>query len=177
MSAIKDPKTRETLKRRARVVQARSGLPWWLSWTIVAEAHLAGIPTSLGMALLETESGFRNVFGHDPTRAIPRSWMGQKVTEARYLVYKANRKRGLGMQGVGFGQLTWWETQDLADRNGGCWKASVNIRVSFRTLAARIKTYGYAIGVARYNGSGAAAANYSRTVRARARVWHARLTR
>jgi hypothetical protein len=126
---------------------------------------------ALGLALIQQESGFRNVFGHDPTSSIPRSWMGTLVTRAKYRVYRAARKLGRGMQGVGPGQLTWYETQDLADQRGGCWRREINIDVAIATLAARIRDYGYADGIRRYNGSGPAAERYSREVRARAAAW------
>ncbi len=80
------------------------------------------------------------------------------------------------MQGVGPAQLTWYETQDYADAHGGCWVPRVNIRVAFQTLAENIKRYGYATGIERYNGSGAAAQQYSRDVRAGQQHWYRVLT-
>lgn len=105
------------------------------SLRIIWEARRAGIPISLGFAMVEKESDFRNVFGHDPTSSIPRSWMGTKVTRKKYLHYRANRMRGLGMQGVGPTQLTWYEFQYQADRLGGCHIPRHNIRVGFGILA------------------------------------------
>lgn len=139
--------------------------------TIIQEARAAGLPISLGFALGEQESGFRNVFGHDPTTSIPESWKGTKVTKSKYAHYRANRARH-GMQGVGPCQLTWWATQDTADRLGGCWKPRINFRVAFRTLATNVKTYGQKDGIRRYNGSGPAADRYSQEVRAKAARWH-----
>jgi hypothetical protein len=75
------------------------------------------------------------------------------------------------MQGVGPGQLTWWETQDYADKRGGCHKREVNILVSIQTVAARIRDFGYVDGLRRYNGSGPAAVEYSREVRRKADRW------
>ena len=153
-----------------RAAQSGAGFPL----TIVKECRRHNLPVSLGFALIEQESNFRNVFGHDPTIFIGAG----TVTRANYTAYKARRvaSRNRSMQGVGPAQLTWWETQDLADQLGGCWKPTVNIRVGVMTLAARIKRHGYAAGIARYNGAGPAAEAYSRSVRARAQKWHDRLT-
>lgn len=157
-------------KRDAELrAKARShGAHWAL--TIIREARRAGLPISLGFALVEQESNFRNVFGHDPVRN--PSPKGGRVTRLRYLRYRRWRRQGLGMQGVGPCQLTWWATQDAADRIGGCWKPECNIRVAFQTLAAQIRAHGYSLGCARYNGSGPAAARYSRELRAKASRWH-----
>ena len=96
-------------------------------WTVV-EARRVGLPLSYALAFLEKESSGRdrdgslkiglNLFGSDPVRNPVK---GGFVTQKRYRDYVAGRKRGLGMQGVGPLQLTWWEFQDMADREGGCW--------------------------------------------------------
>lgn len=148
----------------------------------IAEARNAGLDLAYACALLEKESGGgANVFGHDrdsqgryifPARdgAVP-------VTEELYREYK--RRRGPagkgGMQGVGPTQLTWWEFQDEADREGGCWKPAVNMRVGFRRLASLMRQHGEADGARRYNGTGAAAERYSVDLRAKASAWRARL--
>src|SRR5262245_30978847 len=98
-----------SLARRARRWGARYSL------RIVREARRAGLPISLGFALIEQESGFRNVFGHDPTIFTGAG----TVTRQKYRAYKAARGT-TRMQGVGPAQLTWWQFQDQADRLGGC---------------------------------------------------------
>ena len=82
---------------------------------IALEATAYDIWPSVLCAVIEQETGMRNVYGHDPVR-----WpqvRGGDVTRLNYLRYKTLRKRGFGMQGVGPGQLTWWEYQDEADRS------------------------------------------------------------
>jgi soluble lytic murein transglycosylase-like protein len=138
---------------------------------IVLEARRVGIPVSLGFALVEQESGFRNVFGHDPTIYVGAG----TVTKAKYLGYRRLRGRSK-MQGVGPCQLTWWAYQDEADRRGGCWVPKHNIAVGFEILADHIQRYGRFSGIARYNGSGAHATLYARRVLDRAERWHDRLT-
>ncbi len=143
------------------------------SLRIIWEARRAGISISLAFALVEQESGFRNVFGHDPVKNPVK---GGKVTKKRYLEYRRYRKLGLGMQGVGLTQPTWYTYQDAADRLGGCWVPKNQLRVCFRVLGGLIRQHGYAKGIERYNGAGPMARRYSVQVRARARKWHHRFT-
>lgn len=149
------------------------------SLRIVWEARCAGIPVELGFALIEQESGFRNVWGGDPAPNGGTTGLQFKpVTRDRYLAYKKARgaKGEGGMQGVGPAQLTWFEFQDDADRLGGCHVPRHNIRVAFARLSALIRLHGHAKGIARYNGSGPAAERYSREVRAKQDRWQDRLT-
>jgi hypothetical protein len=157
-----------TLARRARAYGMQNSL------RIILEARRVKLPVSLALALFEQESGGRNVFGHDPTIFTGAG----TVTKAKYAAYKRQRGpsgRG-GMQGVGPGQLTWWATQDAADRLGGCWKPKYNIRVALQTLASNIAAHGYVDGIMAYNGSGPAAVAYSASVRSLAARWHRRLS-
>lgn len=138
------------------------------------EAVRTGLSLPLACALLDQESGGgTNVFGHDPTICV--GW--GSVTWLKYATYKA-RRRASGnrlMQGVGPCQLTWWSTQDEADREGGCWRPRFNMRVGFRHLVYSIRRYGEHAGIAAYNGSGPAAQHYADSVLARERIWKARL--
>ena len=141
---------------------------------VVEEARRAGLRLALACALLEKESGGgRNVFGHDPTIFVGAG----EVTRAKYREYKKRRvaSGNRQMQGVGPCQLTWWEFQDTADREGGCWRPEVNMRVGFRHLVALINQHGEADGARRYNGSGDAAEAYSRDLLAKAKIWDAKL--
>ena len=146
--------------------------------TIVArEAGRAGLPVALACAVLEKETGFRNVFGHDAVRNPIKSPPGGllAVTEDNYRQYLAHRRRGLGNQGVGPMQLTSPSLQDRADQLGGCWKPGPNIRVGLEFLAGNIRRLGLRGGVVAYNGSGPAAQRYGDDVLAAARRWDARL--
>lgn len=141
------------------------------SLRIIWEARRAGIPISLAFALIEQESGFRNVFGHDPT-----IFQGAgEVTKAKYLAYKKQRGH-TRMQGIGPGQLTWWQLQDQADKAGGAWKPKYNMRVAFEHLASLQHHMGRHKGLVAYNGTGPAAEKYARSVEARAERWHRILT-
>ena len=155
-------------------VAVKFGVRRALAEIIVDEARRVHLPISLAFALCEQESNFRNVFGHDPTIFVGAG----DVTTVKYRQYKVKRVASGNrlMQGVGVCQLTWWETQDQADHAGGCQHSRFNIRTGFNTLAARIRVFGYVKGIERYNGAGPAAVAYSRSVRARADKWHARLS-
>ena len=124
---------------------------------IVREARRHGVPVSLVCAVLEVETGFQNVFGHDkvrnPVKSPPRGLLF--VTEARYRQYLKFRNQGLGNQGVGPMQLTSPGLQDRADKLGGCWKVDPNIRVGVEYLAGNIQRLGLRRGVIAYNGGAA----------------------
>lgn len=141
------------------------------SLRIIMEARRAGLPVSLAFALIEQESRFQNVFGHDA--GMPFAGAGA-VTKAKYLAYK--RQRGPsgkgGMQGVGPAQLTYYAFQDRADKLGGAWVARHNIRVAFEDLAAQIKAHGKHAGIRAYNGTGPDAEHYANTVQTREARWH-----
>jgi hypothetical protein len=140
----------------------------------IAEAQRAGLRLALACAVLDKETGGgHNVFGHDPTIFVGAG----KVTKAKYTAYKKQRvaSGNRHMQGVGAMQLTWYELQDEADREGGCWRPDANMRIGFRHLAALIKSNGEAVGVRMYNGSGKAAEAYSADVLRRAAEWEKRL--
>lgn len=153
------------------------------SLRIIIECRRYNIPISLGFALVEKESGFRNVFGHDPTQSIPDRWKGTVVTKDKYKYYKSRRSR-YGMQGVGPTQLTWYEFQDRADKLGGCWSTRYNIRVGISILASYYHRYkkhhstreSVRLAGRDYNGSGSAADAYGNDLVKRFNKWHNRLT-
>jgi hypothetical protein len=137
---------------------------------VIHQAHAHGLSASLGLAVVEHESSFANVFGSDPVRS-PQI-QGGPVTRTRYLRYRFLRRRGFGMQGVGLTQLTWYSYQDDADAIGGCYKPEPQLRVGFRLLAALIAAHGEHDGLRRYNGAGGAAEQYANDVLAIRDRWH-----
>lgn len=135
----------------------------------VQEANRVGLDLASACAMLEKESAKgQNVFGSDGVRNPVK---GGTVTKARYLLYKKYRQQGLGMQGVGPTQLTYYSFQDEADALGGCWEPRYNMRVGFKLLADLIKQHGHQEGAARYNGVGAAAEAYGRDFVAKRAKW------
>jgi hypothetical protein len=142
---------------------------------LVREAQRSRVPLALACAIVEKETGFQNVYGHDPVRNPVKSPPGGllAVTHANYRDYLGHRRGGLGNQGVGPMQLTSPGLQDRADVLGGCWLPGPNIRVGLEFLAGNIKRLGLRPGVVAYNGSGPAAQRYAADVLARARAWEA----
>ncbi len=145
---------------------------------ILREAKRSKLPVSLVCAVIEKETHFRNVFGHDggprhtnPVKSPPRGLLA--VNEERYREYLRHRNLGRGQQGIGPMQLTSGDLQDRADRFGGCWRVGPNIRVGCEHLAAKIAARGLQGGVQAYNG--AAGNAYSTSVLALERAWRARL--
>src|SRR4051794_10226659 len=140
---------------------------------IVRESRRSGVQVSLICAVLEVETGFRNVFGHDgvrnPIKSPPNGLL--EVTPELYRKYLGFRRQGLGNQGVGPMQLTSPGLQDRADALGGCDKVGPNLRVGVEFLAANIKRLGLYHGVAAYNGSTA----YGDKVLPLEKAWRARI--
>jgi hypothetical protein len=145
------------------------------SWC--ARPGACACPIALACAILEKETGFRNVFGHDAVRNPVKSPPGGllAVTQENYGQYLHHRRQGLGNQGVGPMQLTSAFLQDRADQLGGCWQPGPNIRVGLEFLAGNIRRMGLRPGVVAYNGSGPAAQRYGDEVLARARLWEQHL--
>lgn len=142
---------------------------------IVAAAKRAGLSVPLACALVEQESSFRNVFGHD---AVANPIKGGRVTRERFLRYRAFREQGLGAQGVGLTQLTFPPFQDRADALGGCWKVRHQLRVGFEFLAESIERHGVRGGLSVYNAGSPAHAvglEYARKVLEREANWRAKL--
>ena len=139
---------------------------------IVEEAERAGVSLPLACALVEQESSFRNVFGHDAVRNPIRK--GSRVNRESYVRYRDFRDAGLGSQGVGLTQLTLAPFQDRADDLGGCWKVRNQLRVGYEFLADAIARHGVRRGLAVYNAgspSSAAGLDYASKVLTRRRRW------
>ena len=143
--------------------------------TVVLVATAVGLPIHFACALLEKESGGRNVFGHDGTSSIPDAWKGSVVTKAKYQEYLKNRAAH-GAQGVGPCQLTYPGYQDQADAAGGCWRPAANMRIGFGILKDHIQRYGIEAGAAAYNGAGPAAEAYGRDFVVKADAWKAKFS-
>lgn len=130
------------------------------------------------LAMLENESGGRNVFGADPGgNALPRRWFDQPVTRFRYTIYKLRRNMGFTPNGVGPCQLTDVSEQKAAERAGGCWKPLHNMQVGFDLLHRLQLQLGRGEGFRQYNGSGPAADAYAQRALERAATWHDRFTK
>lgn len=136
------------------------------------------------LAMLEMESGGRNVFGGDPWNseeypkgpALPDKWHDTDVNWIKYESYKHKREQGLQPNGVGPTQLTSVFLQVAADKKGGCDNPLPNMEVGFAYLHGLILRAGDPWAGARdYNGSGPAAESYANNFMLRAEAWERRL--
>jgi hypothetical protein len=144
----------------------------------VAAHNRIGLDLSDCLAMLENESGGRNIFGADPGGyALPRAWFDTTVTRAKYTVYKIRRNFGMTPNGVGPCQLTSTGLQKEAEHAGGCWKPRYNMEVGFEFLKQLQAEHGQQGGFAAYNGSGPAAEAYGERAMERAATWHSRFVK
>jgi hypothetical protein len=154
------------------------------SLRLVWEARDAGISVSLACALVEQESSFDNVFGHDHDVAHPERdnpVRGGGVTQARYRELRRFVANGFHSNGVGLTQLTSVGFLDAADAFGGAWKPKHQLRVGFRTVSDHIRHFGgdERKGLAAYNagpGNIAGGLDYADSVLELKGKWHTRLT-
>lgn len=143
---------------------------------IIEIASQVGLSLPVAVTLVQKESNGRNVWGSDGVSTGGAYVKGGPVTKQNYEAYKALRKAGrIGMQGVGPTQLTWWEFQDRADAQGGCWDYRTNLRVGFEILRDLQARYGTREGFRRYNGSGAAAEKYAADAMSKLSSWTSKL--
>lgn len=147
--------------------------------------RLAGVhdyPVSLGCALVEGESWFRNVFGCDWgsrwTNTPP--YCQVYVTKERVKRLIANVEDGGGQNGVGLTQLTDISLVYAAERLGGAHLMENQLAVGFDYLADLIETYGYYGGVGAYNagpgGRWSVRWTYTANLESRHNRWISRLT-
>lgn len=136
----------------------------------------AGLPFYVACALLEKESGGRNIYGHDAGGVFTRpSWLpAKRVTRRNWLVFR-HRVIDLGEQSNGIGpcQITSRGLLEEMERQGlKPWVVYDNMLFGFRLLASyhRPGDDWVAAGT-RYNGSRAYGLDLDRV----AGVWHRRL--
>lgn len=152
---------RDLLKvARARRAGARHALK------IAQEARRIGLPLDLAYALVEQESGFKNIFGCD--YGVGRTFCHEKVTKAKVQQLLTSSLAN----GVGLTQLTYKPFVQEAQREGGAHKPRYQLRVGFRILKDNIRRYGEWTGMARYNGSGSAANRYAVELAAKRSRWY-----
>ncbi len=135
---------------------------------ILAASAATQIPVAFLCAVLDVETSFSNVFGHDGVANPIKSPRGSNrpVTKDLYLQYKHFRDRGQGCQGVGPMQLTSKSFQDRADALGGCWLVGPNIRIGAEVIRECIAAAGGSVhgGFTRYNGASVYADNMLKVI-------------
>jgi hypothetical protein len=119
---------------------------------ILAEAAAAGLPPALALALVEQESGFRNIFGCDQGPRNTAPWCHQEVTRERVKALIHHVEHGGISNGVGLTQLTSIGFIRQAEAEGGAHKVDAQCRVGFRVLHDLIARHGQRVGIGAYNG-------------------------
>jgi hypothetical protein len=120
--------------------------------TILAEGSDAGLPPALALALVEQESGFRNIFGCDQGPRETAPWCHQEVTRQRVKALIDHVERGGISNGVGLTQLTSIGFIRQAEAEGGAHRVEAQCRVGFRLLHDLIARHGQRVGIGAYNG-------------------------
>ena len=145
---------------------------------IVAEAKREGLRLALALALVEQESGFKNIFGCDlgPRETAP--WCHQDVTKERVKELIQHVKAGGVSNGVGLTQLTSIDFIRQAQAEGGADTAKAQCRVGFRLLHGLIERHGERVGIGAYNGGeGNPNLDYADSVLALKAKWQTRIRR
>lgn len=172
-SIRKSTKARD-LKLAAKIVRRRPRAAG-VALRAITEARAHGLEISEMLALLEHESGFRNIFGCD--RGGP--FCHRAVTKARVQALVRHVLNGGVSNGVGDGQLTWIGYVQEANRDGGAWVRRVNIATAAKIMGGHKRRHGWIRGLATYNAGhpeSAAGLAYARKVDALKRAWHGYLT-
>jgi hypothetical protein len=146
--------------------------------TILAEAKHEGLPLALALALVEQESGFRNIFGCDLGARETVPWCHQDATRDRVKALIAHVERGGVSNGVGLTQLTSIDLIRQAQSEGGAHTVDAQCRIGFRLLHGLIERHGVRVGIGAYNGgSGNPQLDYADSVLALRAKWQARINR
>jgi hypothetical protein len=145
---------------------------------IVAEARREGIELATALALVQQESGFRNIFGCDLGHRKTVPWCHQHVTRDRVKALIAHVKAGGISNGVGLTQLTDIGLIRQAEAEGGAHTVDAQCRVGFRHLHGLIERHGELTGIGAYNGGeGNPDLDYADDVLALRGAWRARISR
>jgi hypothetical protein len=144
---------------------------------ILAEAGRERVPLALGLALVEQESTFRNIFGCDGKHPINRApWCHQHVTRDRVQALIRHVEQGGISNGVGLTQLTDIGLIRQAEAAGGAHTVDAQCRIGFRTLHNLIEQHGERTGIGEYNGGpGNPIPDYADSVIGLRAKWQARI--
>jgi hypothetical protein len=139
---------RVRLARRLRkAARRRGGRPSLrLCYRIVAAAKDTKTPIYRLAALVEKESGFAFIFGHDVGGWFP----GERVTRRKYRQLREHlRSSWSGANGVGYIQVTY--PPFIVD-DPALWRPKHNLRFGAKQLDALINLHGLVPGMNSYNG-------------------------
>ena len=151
------------------------------AWAIVVAAKRAGIPYPVACALIERETGGKNVYGHDAGGVFTVPWPGLVyVTEENYREFKRRIRAGEKSNGVGPSQITWPPYHYAAEDEGlKLWDPVDNIYFGLREFGKlwRSRNWNLAEAATLYNkGNLSGGVNeYGNAIVTRTDVWGARL--
>lgn len=151
----------------------RYGVPLRVALYIAFAARKWKLRPALGFGLVEQESGFQHIYGHDPGGLFP----GQPVTRINYRQFRTHVQAtsGGGANGVGLTQITYWTY--IRD-HAGLWKKRANIFFGIGLVAETIHAKGEREGLAEYNGgAGNPQFGYADEVLSRAAKWRGRISK
>lgn len=145
---------------------------------VLAESKRAGVQLALALALVEKESGFRNIFGCDLGPRTSAPWCHQPVTGGRVKALIRHVEGGGASNGVGLTQLTSIDFIRQAEAEGGAHTVRAQCRVGFRLLHGLVERHGLRVGLGAYNGGeGNPMLAYADSVLALRGVWQQRINR
>lgn len=143
---------------------------------VLAESKREEVQFALALALVEHESGFRNIFGCDLGPQSSAPWCHQQVTKDRVQALIAHVEGGGTSNGVGLTQLTSIGFIRQAEGEGGAHTAHAQCRIGFRILHGLIQRHGEKVGLGAYNGGeGNPNLTYADAVLALRTQWQARI--
>jgi hypothetical protein len=117
-----------------------------LCYRIVAAAEDTKTPIYRLAALVEKESGFKFIFGHDAGGWFP----GQRVTRRKYRQLREHlRSTWSGANGIGYVQATY---PPFIVEDPALWRPKHNLRFGAKLLESLIHDHGLEPGMNSYNG-------------------------
>lgn len=139
--------TRRAATRVAYRASRHLKVPLRISFYIAFACRKYRLRYALGYALVQQESNFQHIFGHDYRGHFP----GEKVTRRRYRELRdyLSRTGGKGANGVGLTQITY---HVYILEQPGLWKKRANVYFGLDLVASYVKSLGEREGFAHYNG-------------------------
>lgn len=146
---------------------------------IVRAASLQRFDLAQLAAIIEEESGGRNIYGADPTPngALPPSLYDQPITRENFETFWRRVQEGYTSNGVGLPQLTYPGFIQNANQRGGAWVPIHQCTEACAVLTGLLKAHSgnWQAAAATYNGAGPAADAYGMRVQALTAQWQARI--
>jgi soluble lytic murein transglycosylase-like protein len=131
---------------RAVKIARSFGVPAYTAAVIAVAAKRVGVNPALAFALVEQESDFRHIFGHDPGGPFP----GEPVTQRKYQALSEHIRNGGTSNGVGLCQITY---PGFIFEHAGLWRRLANVKFGLRLVRNSILAVGSKrTALAQYNG-------------------------